>query len=150
MNKPKYVYKSAKKFLVYEFVSVGLKGRIKKVVKYSFTGVENVYNLGFGDLNEETNEIDDLSVTNNGDSEKVLATVVSTIFAFTEQYPNALVVATGSTLARTRLYRMGISKHLKEIELHFAVYGLTELGEWESFVIGKEYEAFFITKKENI
>ena len=129
---------------------MGLKEEIKKVIKYSFTGTENVYNLGFGDLNEETNEIDDLSVTNNGDSEKVLSTVVSTLFAFTEQYPKALILATGSTPSRTRLYRMGISKNLKEIKLYFAVYGLNKLAEWESFIIGRDYEAFFITKKENI
>ncbi|WP_338793449.1 hypothetical protein [Bernardetia sp. MNP-M8] len=101
-------------------------------------------------MNEKTNEIDDLSVTNNGDSEKVLSTVVSTIFAFTQKYPNAVIVAIGSTEVRTRLYRMGISKHLKEIKLYFAVFGLTELGEWERFITGKNYEAFFVTKKENI
>lgn len=150
MNKPKYLYKAEEDLLVYKFVSEGIKGRIKKVIIYSYTGTENIYNLGFGDLNEETNEIDDLSVTNNGDSEKVLSTVVSTVFAFTQKYPNALILATGSTSVRTRLYRMGISNHLQEIELYFVVYGLTEEGDWENFVIGKNYEAFLITKKENI
>ena len=101
-------------------------------------------------MNEETNEIDDLSVTNNGDSEKVLSTVVSTIFAFTQKYPNAIILVTGSTSARTRLYRMGIANHLHEIELYFVVYGLTEIGEWEKFLVGENYEAFLITKKENI
>ncbi len=108
MNKPKYLYKAEEDLLVYNFVSEGVKGRIKKVIIYSYTGSENIYNLGFGDLNEETNQIDDLSVTNNGDSEKILSTVVSTIFAFTQKYPKALILATGSTPVRTRLYRMGI------------------------------------------
>lgn len=147
MNKPKYLYTSEDDLLVFQFTSIGTKGQIKKMVTYLYTGTENVYNLGFGDLNEETNEIDDLSVTNNGDSEKVLATVASTILTFTKKYPNALIVATGSTAVRTRLYRMGISNNLQEIQINFSVYGFTEQGEWEKFVVGKNYEAFLITKK---
>jgi hypothetical protein len=34
-----------------------------------------MYNLGFGDYNEITGLIDDKVITNNGDREKVLATV---------------------------------------------------------------------------
>ena len=45
--------------------------------------VKGYYNLAFGDFNEETTEIDDNIITNNGDGIKVLATVVSTLYAFT-------------------------------------------------------------------
>ena len=62
-----------------------------------------IYNLGFGDYNAETKTIDDEIITNNGDSLKVLATVASTVYAFTEKYPDALVFATGSNNLRTRL-----------------------------------------------
>jgi hypothetical protein len=147
LNKPKYVYEFEEDLLIFEFVSVGIKGHIRKMITYSYTGIENVYNLGFGDWNEETNEIDDLSVTNNGDSEKVLSTVASTIFDFTEKYPTAMIVATGSTAARTRLYRIGISNNLQEIQINFSVFGFTEQENWEEFVVGKNYEAFLITKK---
>jgi hypothetical protein len=120
------------------------------MVEYSETGTENIYNLAFGDYNFETKKIDDLSITNNGDSLKVLATVASTVYAFTEKYPQAWIFATGSTSVRTRLYRMGITNNLAEINEDFKVYGLT-INEniWEEFVIGEDYEAFLITKKEN-
>jgi hypothetical protein len=49
MNKPKYLYKTEDKFVIYEFVSEGPKGSIKKIVEYTETSTENVYNLGFGD-----------------------------------------------------------------------------------------------------
>jgi hypothetical protein len=75
MNKPKYLYKTEDKFTIYEFVSEGPKGRIRKMVECTETSSENVYNLGFGDYDETTNTIKYLSVTNNGDSLKVLATV---------------------------------------------------------------------------
>jgi len=109
MNNPKYLYKTEDKFTIYEFISEGPKGRIRKMVEYTETSTENVYNLGFGDFDEINNVINDFSVTNNGDSLKVLATVASTVYAFLEKYPNSYILATGSTGVRTRLYRMGIT-----------------------------------------
>ncbi len=150
MNNPKYLYKSEEFLKIYEFISEGPKGQVKKIVEYSETSTENVYNLAFGDFNESTKRIDDLSVTNNGDSLKVLATVASTVYAFTEKYPKAWIFATGSTTVRTRLYRMGITNNIEAIKADFVVYGLTvETNIWEEFVIGQDYEAFLITKQSN-
>jgi hypothetical protein len=147
MNSPKYLYKTEKNFTIYEFTSEGPKGRIRKMVEYTETATKNVYNLGFGDYDEITNAINDISVTNNGDSLKVLATVASTVYAFLEKHPNAYILATGSTNLRTRLYRMGITNNLAQINQDFVVYGLTEKATWENFVVGEDYEAFLITKK---
>ena len=150
MNNPKYLYKSEESLKIYEFVSEGSKGTIRKMVEYSETGTENIYNLAFGDFNEQNNAIDDFSITNNGDSIKVLATVASTVYAFTEKYPKAWIFATGSTAVRTRLYRMGITNNLVEIKEDFKVFGLTiDENKWEEFIVGEDYEAFLITKKEN-
>ncbi len=63
--------------MVFEFVSEGINGNIHKLVIYSETHLHNFYNLGFGDKNKATGQIDDNVITNNGDSEKVLATVAS-------------------------------------------------------------------------
>jgi hypothetical protein len=59
----------------FKFISEGPKGAILKGVQYDETHMKGVYNLGFGDVNVLSNEIDDLVITNNGDSQKVLATV---------------------------------------------------------------------------
>jgi hypothetical protein len=80
---------------------------------------------------------------------KVLATVASTVYAFTEKYPNAWIVATGSTSVRTRLYRMGMTNNLIEIKEDFDIYGYTQDGTWQDFIIGEDYEAFLITRKDN-
>ena len=149
MKHPKYNYRSESTLQFYEFISEGPKGLIKKMVIYTETTTENVYNLGFGDYDESTNGINDLSVTNNGDSLKVLATVASTVYAFTEKYPNAWILATGSTSVRTRLYRMGITNNLAEIETDYIVFGYTKNEEWEKYVVGEDYEPFLLTKKEN-
>lgn len=149
MNKPKYLYKSEDLLLYFEFISEGPNGSIKKIIEYTETSTKNVFNLGFGDFDEETKDINDLSITNNGDSLKVLATVASTVYAFTHKYPQSWIVATGSTAVRTRLYRMGITNNLAEISEDFKIYGYSENGIWVEFVAGEDYEAFLLTKKNN-
>jgi hypothetical protein len=81
-----------------------------------------------------------------GDSLKVLATVASSVYAFTAKGPEAWVFAAGSTDVRTRLYRMGLTNNLAEISKDFNVYGLKE-DQWEDFLIGDDYEAFLVKRK---
>jgi hypothetical protein len=146
MKLDKYELKSGEQLEVFEFVSVGPNGRIIKLVQYAPTNYKDLYNLGFGDKNSVTGEIDDFVISNNGDSEKVLATVVATLYAFTDKHRGAMVYATGSTKSRTRLYRMGITKYLDEIQQDFEIYGEIEDG-WEEFKKDTEYEAFFVKRK---
>ena len=145
MQLPRYSYKTNDNFLDYEFGSIGPKGHIKKVVRFTKIS-NNVFNLGFGDLNEETGEISDISVTNNNDSRKVLATVASTVHDFTLQYPEAWVIAKGSTSSRTRLYRMGITNHWEQISHDFEVFGMKE-SEWQPFEMRRDYDAFLIRRR---
>ena len=146
MKLPKYPLASSDKLMTFEFTSEGQKGLIEKLVRFQETNVKNVYNLAFGDKDQITGDIDDEVVSNNGDSEKVLATVVATVYAFTDQYPNAWVYATGSTKARTRLYRMGITKFLTEVKEDFEILGETG-GDWEVFKKNIEYDGFFVRRK---
>ena len=83
MNYPRYEYATEDELNIFEFVSVGNKGKVTKIVQYTEMTIKGYYNLGFGDLDIETKEINDEIVTNNGDGQKVLATVVSTVYSFT-------------------------------------------------------------------
>ncbi|CAN5186189.1 hypothetical protein BH09BAC1_BH09BAC1_04790 [soil metagenome] len=131
--------------MLFEFNSEGPQGVINKIVQYTETNAQGIYNLAFGDK-DPNGDIDDTSISNNGDRDKILATVASTVYAFTNKYPESWVYATGSTKGRTRLYRMGIGKYLKEMENDFEIYGLRNQ-EWESFVSNAEYEAFLVKRK---
>ncbi len=82
------------------------------------------YNLGLRDKVLDTGEIDDLSVFNNNGSDRVLATVVAAVFAFTDSNQDSWMYAAGSTRARTRLYRMGISKYYDTVIEYFFFFGL--------------------------
>jgi hypothetical protein len=132
MKLPKYPLASSDKLLTFEFISEGRKGLIHKLVRYQPTNLKDIYNLAFGDKDLSNGEIDDTSISNNGDSVKVLTTVVATLYAFTDKYPDIWVYATGSTKARTRLYRMGITKFLSEVTADFEVLGERN-DEWEPF-----------------
>ena len=143
----RYNVKTAPDLASFEFDSVGPKGTVSKVVRYSEINLRGFYNLGFGDKDELTGFVSDVAVTNNNDSQKVLATVAATLYAFTEGYPGATVIATGSTEARTRLYRMGIANNLETIAPDFEVLGLTAENEWEPFRKNILYAAFLVTRK---
>ncbi|MDX2196801.1 MAG: hypothetical protein NW207_10315 [Cytophagales bacterium] len=146
MKLPKYQLKSSDKLSSYEFVSEGPHGLIYKRIQFTLINKDEVYNLAFGDKNIETGEIDDLALSNNGDSDKVLATVVGAVYAFCDKNPNAWIFATGSTPSRTRLYQIGIAKYYQDINEEFEIYG--EIGEvWELFEHGKNYTAFLAKKK---
>lgn len=147
MQIDKYPVIAGETSMVFEFVSVGERGNIPKLVIYSETHLHNFYNLGFGDKDRITGQIDDVVITNNGDSEKVLATVAFTLYTFTEKFPEAMIFATGSSKARTRLYRMGISNNLEEIKKDFEVFGLID-NTWRLFQKQTEFEAFLVKRKK--
>lgn len=145
MDLPKYQLTAENSLTVFEFISVGSKGEIPKLIIFSETHLKDFYNLGFGDKNLTTGDIDDKVVSNNGDSDKVLATVVSAVYAFTDLNPNTWVYATGSTKARTRLYRMGISKYYEKIKKDFELYGLID-DKWIEFDEKINFEAFVVKR----
>lgn len=131
----------------FEFISSGINGNIVKVVKYvPFPNQEGLFNLGFGDKNIETGELDDLVISNNGDADKVLATVGLTMIEFFNEYPDATVYLKGSTSSRTRLYQINISKFIEQIISDFEVYGELE-DDFERFKKNVVYKGFLIQKK---
>jgi hypothetical protein len=146
MKLPNYPLASSDDMKIFQFVSEGTKGLIIKKVQFTATNVKPIFNLAFGDKDEKTGEIDDQVISNNGDSEKVLATVVATIYAFTDKNKDAWIYATGSTKARTRLYRIGIAKYLEVVQNDFEILGELE-EDWEIFQKDKEYLGFIVRRK---
>jgi hypothetical protein len=142
----RYELEISNDFKTFEFVSEGSKGSIVKLVSYNEINIKGYYNLGFGDKDMETGFVSDLIVTNNGDSKRVLQTVAATLYTFTEMNKEAIVIATGSTEARTRLYRMGITNNLEFIERDFFIFGLNNK-KWEIFMKNIAYSAFLVYRK---
>lgn len=142
MKYERYPVVASNDFQMYLFFSEGPKGKISKGVVYSKIDTD-VYNLSFGDWMEGYLQLDDTRRTNNGDRDKVLATVASTVLDFFHLFPNVRIIIEGSTLARTRLYQMSIGHNLPFISQDFQVDGLWN-NDWEPFRLGRNYEAFSI------
>ena len=146
MKLARYHLKTESKFTRFEFISEGSKGAIRKLIEFQATSHPDVYNLAFGDKEQLGGDLNDLAVTNNGDTDKILATVVAALYIFFDNYPATYVYATGSTKARTRLYRMGITKFYEEMQQDFYLYG--QVGdEFQEFRLGEEYEGFLAQRK---
>ena len=145
MNLEKYSLVTDDKHITYEFLSQGSKGTIKKVVHYQEIE-ENVFNLAFGDWDEDGQRINDKVRSNNDDRDKVLATVASTVIDFIKHYSESSILMQGSTSARTRLYQIGIGANWHEISKLFDVYGSFR-GAWEDFQGNKNYQAFLLKAK---
>lgn len=136
----------------WKFVSTGTKGDVTKHIKfdlYESLGESNVFNCGFGELNED-GTFNDSVKSYNGDMDKVLGTVAFTILEFFKLYPKSGVYLTGSCPVRTRKYRIVISNNLDEIKNHFVMYGHFKNADltlvFETFRIGVEYEGFLLRK----
>ena len=146
----RYEYFANNDFLSYEFFSEGPKGKIKKIIRFTPRNAGGItyFNLGFGDWNEEKKRIDDLVVTDNQDRQKILATIGSAVLDFTALFPDVLVYAKGSTAARSRLYQMGISANLSEIQSLLHVFGFID-NAWKKFEKGLNYDAFLVLRKKS-
>ncbi|SOD88393.1 DUF6934 family protein [Spirosoma fluviale] len=144
MNQPFYQFTTSKEVLRFNFISVGHR-TIHKVIIYQKLPPPNLYNLVLADI-DKYNQLDDFSISDNGDRDKILATVIQTMFVFFEQYPNASVSFVGSTPARTRLYQAAIARELDVATQRLAIYGLVN-GIPEPFERNKSYSGFVIFQK---
>ena len=88
MEKRGYEIKLAPRIWNCEFYSEGPKGAFKKVIQFTPYNIDGktCFNLCFGDWNAEKKLVDDLIITDNKDSLKVLVTVARSVLSFTDIY----------------------------------------------------------------
>ncbi len=146
MHLDRYNIEINKAVTEFTFISEGHLGKIKKAVRYEEMQ-EGIYNLGFGDIHLLTGVLDDTIITNNGDMEKVLATVAYSVYIFTKKTPNAWIYVTGSSQSRIRLYRMAINQHFIEISKDFIIYTSQNDKEWDLFEPTTQHQNFLIQRK---
>src|SRR6185437_11283426 len=132
-------------FSLFEFFSIGKNGDILKRVTFTRTEDDRVYNLAFGDV-DEADEIDDYVVTDNGERNKVLATVAFIAEAYTRRFPDHWILFRGSTQERLRLYRMAVGLHLEELSVLYEIWALVDVGIVK-FRKNLKINAFLIRRK---
>jgi hypothetical protein len=149
MNLARYPFEKYTEKYYYDFFSMGPQGTVRKLVCFELadTTTFQTFNLAFGDARENSDEIDDLVVTNNNDSLKVLLTVAIIALEFLRFRPRAWIHVQGNTAVRNRLYRVWIGKFWNEIDQYFTVMGQRN-GYWQPFEKEIMFDRFmFICKK---
>jgi hypothetical protein len=147
--------KFAEDYHLFLFYSTGPKGHLKKMVAYTaLKNLSDSYNLGFGTLktDEDGNEyIDDTEVSDNGDRNKILATIALTAYAFTDKYPDKKVYLKGNNDVRTRLYQMAIRHAYLELSERFIILGdkaeIEGVYDLHPFESGINYSGFLVQKR---
>lgn len=134
----------------YRFISRG-KRTIDKIAGFSPTSQSNIYNLWFGDLLPD-GTIDDMAISDNGDTIKILATLVRIIIAFTAGKPHISVAFRGNTIERMHLYERTLKSHYEEFSTKFKIsasiidkHGYKEI-PFNPHTI-EEYLVFFVKRK---
>lgn len=146
MSVPTYQV-TAESSLRYSFLSISNAKTVQKLVIYDLLSVEfDLFNLALVDQHEN-GLLDDLSISNNQDMVRVLATVIQTMHLFFEIHANATVFFSGSTPSRTRLYRLAISQNILLFDETFTIKGLLN-GKAESYQPNRSYEGFTIQLKQ--
>ena len=153
MNIPVYPVIRVPDKLTFYFLSLDPFGRnpVLKIVTYSIYDKHSVtyYNLGFGDFNPESNEVNDTAVSNNGDMRKILVTVVSTLKMFFEEKPYDSVHVVGSDQRRQAYYQKLIADYSNLIDgVYLVKGGYSE--KIEPFHKAKNYEFLLISLAEPI
>jgi len=144
MEEPFYDFKRIDQSLSFSFESRG-KRNIEKRVIFQKLSIDNYYQLALVDVKQD-GTFDDKIISNNGDRNKVLATVFQILNYFLTIYPNVIVLFAGSTDSRTRLYQIALSSEYEKASILFNISGFYN-NSFETFVKNKTYEAFAISKK---
>lgn len=130
MNLDSYIeIKNNADFTIFSFISEGRYGKLIKIVRFDrLEKRNNTFNLALGTVSDY-GTVDFDSVTNNGDRNKVLATVAKIVYTVTERYPGMNIYITGSDYRRTLLYQRAITYAYEELSGVFNIYGLVDDGE---------------------
>lgn len=146
MQYPSYSFNQTDDTTQFFFESIGPKGLIQKAVIFSLISSSDIYNLALGDVKPGTTEIDDQSVSDNGDMPVILATIFQITHQFLSDHPASTVLFRGNSPSRNRLYRMAINRAREELLTYFVMFGYYH-ASWEGFQSNRPYEAFLIRKK---
>jgi len=124
MHEDRYIeVENSSDYRTFTFISNGRHGDLVKIVIFDeITEFNNVFNLALGTI-LPGGEMDFISVTNNGDRNKILVTVADIVLKFIENHPGKNVYITGNDNRRTLLYQRAIIYGYDELIEVFNIYG---------------------------
>lgn len=156
MNFLKYKLYPNNDFTLFKFVSSGVNGQILKIIRYCPTLNPKVYNLGLADVRfidekEGVVSVNDQTISNNGDIDKVVGTVAWSLYIFSQYYSDIFVLFGSRNPVKMRLYRMVMQKYFSEISKTFIVFAAKRRDDGKivnvPFCFNTNVDGFFIKLK---
>lgn len=148
MDKPKYEFEGPVTEYRYNFTSISTTKEVEKIVRFSATTYEDIYNLSLLDRWADGGESSDKAETKNKDMDKVLATVLQIVVDFLDKNPDWVVYIEGSEAKRKRLYQILLNREYDQLKEKYKILGIFDgYNEVEPFGKGKEYDSFMISKR---
>jgi hypothetical protein len=105
---------------IFRFVSEGSLGFITKEIHFAQLPDTGMYSIHLGDI-KQNGDFDSSVISNNGDRNRVLATVFRAIEVYTGRYPDRSILIGGLTRHRARLFRMAIGANWKRLSGAFTI-----------------------------
>ena len=127
-----------------DFVSAGPQRRIVKRIRIYSTPKPEIFHVLLADVGRG-GKSDDMAMNNNGDRDRILATVVYVIELYTLRYPERWIYFSGNTKLKNRLYRMFINKRLGMLASNFYIYGDVNK-EIKPFSPGVDADGFLVKR----
>ncbi len=112
---------TTKDYSEFDFISVGKNGTIHKRIVFEPMQMKGIYSVALLDV-DKNGSIRDDTIGNNGDRDKILASVAYTVEIYLGKYPERWVYFRGNTSGKTRLYRMAVGLNIDELVLKFDIY----------------------------
>jgi hypothetical protein len=137
-----YLFVKSKNDTQFNFISVGKAGEIEKTIKFSKTKYDFLYNLSL------TDTIAGSARNGNGDSDKIIETVISSIISFTLNRPEIWISIIGNTAVLARFFKISICKRIEDFKDQFDVYEDMEL-HWEEFNVCVKCKGFVVRRKND-
>lgn len=160
----------------YLFESVGVKTIIKAIEYTPVTvmGTRTVFNLGFGDFDDELGTIVDDVNSNNGDMRIVFNTVLSTVPMFFTNNEDAVIIVSGSDShdefindclptckkkclehcknyqRRIKTYRYYVDKNFEDLSAEYIFFGRnkSKANTFVQYVPDNHYDDLLVYKKK--
>lgn len=146
MDQPIYDVKVLEDGCRFDFLSIGYTATHKAIL-YKETEIPFLYSLTLAEVQWDGK----LSTTinnSNADVKPTMATITKTIETFTAANPRAVIVFMGNTDAKTRLYRIAISRDLDKLLEKYVIWGIrNDNGKRELFEPNQPYQYFFVTSR---
>jgi hypothetical protein len=132
---------------VFQFISEGPWGRITKQIHFTLLFKPGIYVLQLGDINKYGG-FDRCAISNNGDMNRILATVILAIEVYTERYPDRSIRIWSLSAERSRLFRIAIGNNLRLLSAKFTVQSMAR----EGFLFFKKDidSAYFELKRQRL